>query len=679
MKTQSIAPSTPRNITTAQPPDSGGGLAVDGRFKPFNVNHTDSKGRAGMYVDQSAPFKALMGADGKPQAVAYTAGFAVDTDGEGPHHGDKYATNQTSLQVGGHYANADKLPYLALPPGFAKTAGIKLGDVVQVTTPNGKTAYGIYADSSDDRSGRKLGEGSPALLRALGYSGKTLDPNAGGLAGGVKFVAFPGSGKTLGTTQKGFPSSDQVQVWGKQLAAKLSGTATPAPAGQPRTPTTSDGMSSPVQPGPVDVRPSGGEHSVSYAPAPGLDQVASGDGLMKLGQQGESVKQLQQMLGMSGEAVDGMFGANTEQAVTRFQKAHGLEVDGKVGPQTLSALQQKESASLPMLKQGASGEQVEMLQKQLKQAGFDPGELDGKFGSRTEAAVKAFQQAKGLEVDGMAGPRTQQALGQPASGTQWTAAPSLADVESGKGLLKQGMQGDAVKELQKRLGLEQDGKFGKQTQDAVAAFQKSHGLTPPPGLEGQAGKTTLDALKKAATTGGTNGAVLGNGVRIDTNHPILKKLATAHLNNGPTGYCVLTTLNNMHRLGIPHTPEATGSDPNNPRGGMAQMLRNGGWESVPFPGSRQETIRSNYGTATANVVSASQYRKLVEQGKVPDGAIIFQTRHGWDWSAGSKGNDMGIVRNNGRTTHNYQSMNSIIYSDCKDVVILVPKGAIQRD
>jgi hypothetical protein len=39
---------------------------------------------------------------------------------------------------------------------------------------------------------------------------------------------------------------------------------------------------------------------------------------------------------------------------------------------------------------------------------------------------------------------------------------------------------------------------------------------------------------------------------------------------------------------------------------------------------------------------------------------------------------MGVVRNGGKTTHNYASMESIIYSDCKEVVILVPKGAIQR-
>jgi hypothetical protein len=41
----------------------------------------------------------------------------------------------------------------------------------------------------------------------------------------VKFVAFPGSGDTLGTTQKGWPTDAQVQAWGQQLTERL----TPAP------------------------------------------------------------------------------------------------------------------------------------------------------------------------------------------------------------------------------------------------------------------------------------------------------------------------------------------------------------------------------------------------------------------------------------------------------------------
>ncbi|MFL5352938.1 peptidoglycan-binding domain-containing protein [Archangium sp.] len=331
-----------------------------------------------------------------------------------------------------------------------------------------------------------------------------------------------------------------------------------------------------------------------------------------------------------------------------------------------------------LLKNGSSGPEVESLQKQLAQAGFDPGGVDGTFGPNTEAAVMAFQKAQGLEADGVAGPQTKAALAKattpatpaPSSGpTQWTPAPSAADVASGKGVLKQGMQGESVKQLQTQLGLEADGKFGQQTAEAVAAFQKSAGLKPPPGMEGQVGKTTLEALKKA-------GSAITNGT-VNTQNPILQKLATSPLNNGAYGTCVATTLYNMDRLGIPSFEGGTTGDPNNPRGAMVRMMREAQWVSVPLPGSHPQRISSPYGEVTANVISADDYEKMAQAGKIPSGALIFQTRHGWDYSGGSSGNDMGVVRDGGRVTHNFESMNPIIYGDAKSVVILVPKDALR--
>lgn len=46
------------------------------------------------------------------------------------------------------------------------------------------------------------------------------------------------------------------------------------------------------------------------------------------------------------------------------------------------------------------------LQGRLKNLGHDPGPIDGLLGPKTEAAVRAFQAAHGLTVDGVAGPRT---------------------------------------------------------------------------------------------------------------------------------------------------------------------------------------------------------------------------------------------------------------------------------
>lgn len=58
------------------------------------------------------------------------------------------------------------------------------------------------------------------------------------------------------------------------------------------------------------------------------------------------------------------------------------------------------------LKEGSSGPEVTKLQQRLKDKGFDPGVVDGKFGPGTEAAVIAFQKSEGLVADGIAGPRT---------------------------------------------------------------------------------------------------------------------------------------------------------------------------------------------------------------------------------------------------------------------------------
>lgn len=61
-------------------------------------------------------------------------------------------------------------------------------------------------------------------------------------------------------------------------------------------------------------------------------------------------------------------------------------------------------------RRGAKGDEVSRIQTRLREIGLYRGPIDGDFGGGTESAVRAFQQAQGLERDGIVGPTTWQAL-----------------------------------------------------------------------------------------------------------------------------------------------------------------------------------------------------------------------------------------------------------------------------
>lgn len=112
-------------------------------------------------------------------------------------------------------------------------------------------------------------------------------------------------------------------------------------------------------------------------------------------------------------------------------------------------------------------EEIQAIQKALGV------KADGKFGGATEAAVKAWQRGNGLDVTGAVGP----------------------DVLLGLGLLdllvvENGDEGELVKRLQAAIGVEADGVFGDDTEDALRAWQKQSKLK----ATGSADAKTLKAL-----------------------------------------------------------------------------------------------------------------------------------------------------------------------------------------
>jgi hypothetical protein len=64
----------------------------------------------------------------------------------------------------------------------------------------------------------------------------------------------------------------------------------------------------------------------------------------------------------------------------------------------------------PTIKKGSTGSAVKLLQSNLNAAGFNCGAVDGIFGSKTDKAVRNYQKACELVVDGIAGPKTWAAL-----------------------------------------------------------------------------------------------------------------------------------------------------------------------------------------------------------------------------------------------------------------------------
>ena len=240
-------------------------------------------------------------------------------------------------------------------------------------------------------------------------------------------------------------------------------------------------------------------------------------------------------LGYNTGGTDGKFGPTTEKAVRQFQQNNGITVDGLAGSATLTLLYKQAEGggssggtggssssgsggssssankdsyfggNYDTLKYGSRGDRVKLLQKALNDLGFSAGSADGKFGTGTQRAVVAFQQANGLTADGLAGKKTLQKIEAQLKGDTGgsiVTPPSNNDQEDNDGYtipgrtLRKGSQGDDVKSVQKRLKElgyytgSVDGSYGTGSMNAVKAFQSKHGLTS----DGLAGTKTYKIL-----------------------------------------------------------------------------------------------------------------------------------------------------------------------------------------
>jgi peptidoglycan hydrolase-like protein with peptidoglycan-binding domain len=79
----------------------------------------------------------------------------------------------------------------------------------------------------------------------------------------------------------------------------------------------------------------------------------------------------------------------------------------------LSSTTEEKYAATKEKQQGTiSKPTMKQIQTALKNAGFDPGSVDGKMGKSTRNAIKEFQKANNLNADGKVGPKTWSVLGQ---------------------------------------------------------------------------------------------------------------------------------------------------------------------------------------------------------------------------------------------------------------------------
>lgn len=152
-----------------------------------------------------------------------------------------------------------------------------------------------------------------------------------------------------------------------------------------------------------------------------------GQPMIQRGAQGDVVRRAQRALRRVPDhsvAVDGIFGADTEEGVKNFQDGAGLDVDGIVGDNTWEAL--PNGGPMPVLKVGSSGGAVTDLQEVLRNGSVEgdwpsPGDPDGDFGSATEESVEGFQKWGGADVDGIVGDETWSVPLHAASATLETA------------------------------------------------------------------------------------------------------------------------------------------------------------------------------------------------------------------------------------------------------------------
>lgn len=224
-------------------------------------------------------------------------------------------------------------------------------------------------------------------------------------------------------------------------------------------------------------------------------------------------------LGYHAGTVDGIYGSHTTEAVKAFQTDYGLDETGILDATTANALSTAAENSPALM--------VDALQTELVELRYYEGRVDGDFGPETVTAVKAFQEAQGLDASGSLDPATAEALAashheEVRSEHIEASGATPASPESEEGQFRAGDEGAEIAEMQKKLEAlgyrpgTTDGRYGAETASAVLAFQKAEGLE----RDSIAGAEVLGRLDEPQAAGPKSDAA-GPRVEVDLDRQIM--------------------------------------------------------------------------------------------------------------------------------------------------------------
>src|SRR5215203_6766835 len=436
--------------TEAVPGDTNGDGVVDELDAETTTEATDAGTDAETATNTSSTDETQMDTNGDgvvdEQDTATTEAVPGDTNGDGVV--DEQDTATTEAVPGD--TNGD-----GVVDEQDTIAGDTNGDGVVDASDAATTTDATNASSTDEIQMDTNGDGVVDELDETTATDATnasstdeiqMDTNGDGVVDDQDTGTTTAEKQPTATDLEDLTDPDQ-----KQPSAQKAPTTAPAPtqpttAPAPTQPTTAPAPTQPTTaPAPTQPTTAPAQKAPTATKVDTKDQLSKekiicnpAEQLLVKDSSGNAVRVLQTILTQMGydpKTIDGKFGPNTEKAVIQFQEKNGLVKDGKVGKNTWTKLcalyKQTKTTTLedligggdkagggvvPVrenevckitkldLKSGDIGDDIVILQKNLKELGYYPYGVDltaKKFGPQTEMSVRLFQISNKVPVTGI--------------------------------------------------------------------------------------------------------------------------------------------------------------------------------------------------------------------------------------------------------------------------------------